>query len=150
MFGSRLDVEDVLQQTFVAAIRAFPSFRGEASVRTWLTSIAVRFAQERRLKSERRLALVEEPRHDTSDLGHALDARRRVERLQALLASIDPRKRAAFVLHVVEGRRIEEVAALVGASVAATKSRIFFARRELMKKARRDPLLSEWLAGREQ
>lgn len=149
IFGSRVDVEDVLQQTFVAAIRAFPSFRGEASVRTWLTSIAVRFAQDRRQRAERRLALVEESPQDGGDLEHALDARRRVQRLRAVLAGIDAKKRTAFVLHVVEGRRIEEVAALVGASVAATKSRIFFARRELMKRARRDPLLSDWLAGRQ-
>ena len=148
IFGSRVDVEDVLQQTFVAAIRAFPTFRGEASVRTWLTSIAVRFAQDRKHRAERRLAVVEEPRHDAPDLGRALDARRRLERLSAVLAGIEARKRTAFVLHVVEGRRIEEVAALVGASVAATKSRIFFARRELMKKVRRDPLLADWLAGR--
>src|SRR5512143_4164770 len=43
--GSRADVEDLVQRTFVAAIVAFPRFRGEASVRTWLTSIAVRLAQ---------------------------------------------------------------------------------------------------------
>ncbi|MBK7583444.1 MAG: RNA polymerase sigma factor [Myxococcales bacterium] len=145
--GSRSDVEDVLQQTFVAAIRAFPNFRGEASVRTWLTSIAIRFAQERRQHAARQLVLVHEAQVDRSDLGRELDDRRRVARLRAVLAGISPKKRAAFVLHVVEGRSIDEVAVLVGASRAATKSRIFFARRELMKKARRDPLLSDWLDG---
>lgn len=146
--GSKPDVEDVLQQTFVAAVRGFPSFRGEASVRTWLTSIAVRFAQDRSRRALRRLELVVEPRAEGVDLGRALDDRRRVERLRKVLAAIDARKRTAFVLHVIEGRSVEEVAVLVGASAAATKSRIFFARRELVKKAERDPILAEWLAGR--
>jgi len=47
------------------------------------------------------------------------------------------------VLHVFEGLPIEEVAALTGASVTASKSRIFWARRELMKRASRDPLLRD-------
>jgi RNA polymerase sigma-70 factor (ECF subfamily) len=148
ILGASADVEDVLQQTFVAAIRAFPAFRGEASVRTWLTSIAVRFAQGRKHKAERRLELVPEPSTEGTDLGRALDDRRRLDRLRALLDAIESKKRTAFVLHVIEGRSVEEVAVLVGASMSATKSRIFFARRELMKKARRDPILSEWLAGR--
>jgi DNA-directed RNA polymerase specialized sigma24 family protein len=47
----------------------------------------------------------------------------------------------AFMLHVFEGHPLEEVAALTGASLTATKSRVFWARRELWKRASRDPLL---------
>jgi RNA polymerase sigma-70 factor (ECF subfamily) len=129
--GSSLEVEDLLQSTFVAAIRAFPRFRGEAMVRTWLARIAVRTAQERHAFAE-----------------GDLDARRRLQRLHAHLQAIGPKKRIAFVLHVFEGHALEEVAALMGASVAATKSRVFWARRELLKRAARDPLLRDLLQER--
>jgi DNA-directed RNA polymerase specialized sigma24 family protein len=56
---------------------------------------------------------------------------------------IAPKKRIAFVLHVFEGRPIEEIATLTGASVTATKSRVFWARRELLKRAACDPMLRE-------
>lgn len=145
--GPSLEVEDLLQSTFVAAIQAFPRFRGEAQVRTWLARIAVRTAQDR-LRSaahKRRADLPDlERRPDDGRAVHAeqdLDSRRRVERLYEHLSAIAVKKRVAFMLHVFEGHPLEEVAALTGASVAATKSRVFWARRELLKRASRDPLL---------
>jgi RNA polymerase sigma-70 factor, ECF subfamily len=77
------------------------------------------------------------------------DGRRRVERIHAHLSAIGPERRIAFILHVVEGRPIEEIAQIVGASRMAVKSRIFWARRVLMARARRDPELRE-LAPREE
>ncbi len=145
--GSPSDVEDLLQKTLMAAITAFPRFRGEASVRTWLTSIAVRVTQAHlgSAAHKRRLAIA--PVEDLASPGdgseHALDDRRKTERLHEHLAKVDAKKRVAFVLHVIEGRPIDEVAALVGASRAATKSRVFFARRQLIKRLRADPLLIE-------
>jgi RNA polymerase sigma-70 factor (ECF subfamily) len=146
--GPSLEVEDLLQSTFVAAIQAFPRFRGEAQVRTWLARIAVRTAQER-LRSaahRRRADLPDLERRADGDgrpmqAEHDLDSRRRVERLYEHLSAIAVKKRVAFMLHVFEGHPLEEVAALTGASLAATKSRVFWARRELWKRAARDPLL---------
>ena len=140
--GSKSDVDDLLQKTFVVAVRQFPSFRGEASVRTWLTSIAVRLAQDH-VRRAKHLTLIANPEDPAPGLERTLDARRRLERLHELLGRIDAKKRVAFVLHVIEGRSMEEVAALMGASRAATKSRVWFARRQLMKALERDPLFRE-------
>src|SRR5262249_6484757 len=76
-----------------------------------------------------------------------LDTRRKLERLHQHLEQVAPKKRIAFVLHVFEGHAIEEVAALTGASVTATKSRVFWARRELLRRAARDPILRDLLEG---
>jgi DNA-directed RNA polymerase specialized sigma24 family protein len=62
------------------------------------------------------------------------------------LEAIAPKKRIAFVLHVVEGYSLEEVATLMKASRTATKSRVFWARRELLARAGRDALLRDLLA----
>src|SRR5689334_12663936 len=137
-------VEDVLQGTFEAAIQAFPRFRGEASVKTWLSRIAVRLCQEHFRKRARRkraaltLALAEEPAA-TADTELAYQQQLRLQRVYAHLADIDVKKRMALLLHIIEGHSIAEVAALTGASETATKSRIFWARRELLSRAARDP-----------
>jgi RNA polymerase sigma-70 factor (ECF subfamily) len=154
--GPEGDVEDLLQTAFVAAIRAFPGFRGEAAVRTWLARIAVRTAQERNKKPERRrrvfVEVVGERVVDevAADPERQTSGRQRAGRLQHHLQAIAPKKRVAFVLHVLEGHPIEEVAAMVGASRAATKSRVFWARRELMQRVRKDPGLSDLLEGKDE
>jgi RNA polymerase sigma-70 factor, ECF subfamily len=149
--GSSLEVEDLLQSTFLAAIHAFPRFRGEAQVRTWLARIAIRTAHDRlRSAAHRRRAhlpdLEDEPDPtEAIDGESSVDSKRRVHRLHHHLESIAPKKRVAFVLHVFEGMPIEEVAALTGASVTATKSRVFWARREMVRRAQRDPLLRDFV-----
>ena len=39
--GYRSDVDDLVQDVFVAALSAWPKFRGESSARTWITRIAL-------------------------------------------------------------------------------------------------------------
>lgn len=150
--GRSLDVEDLLQSTLMAAIEAFPRFRGEAQVRTWLARIAVRIAQDRLRSASHRLRapipdLEAAPSNDARDAEGELDLRKKIERLELHLSTLGPKKRTAFVLHVFEGMPLEEVAALMGAGLAATKSRVFWARRELMKRAARDPWLRELAEG---
>jgi RNA polymerase sigma factor (sigma-70 family) len=147
--GRSLDVEDLLQSTLMAAIEAFPRFRGEAQVRTWLARIAVHIAQDRlRSAYQRRRNHVPDleasaGQTDAPLPDRELDLRRRLQRLELHLTALGPKKRIAFVLHVFEGMPLEQVAALMGAGLAATKSRVFWARRELLRRARRDPLLAD-------
>ncbi|HEX3854851.1 MAG TPA: RNA polymerase sigma factor [Polyangiaceae bacterium] len=150
--GRRSEVEDLLQNTFIAAIRAFPGFRGEASVRSWLTRLAITTFQDHLRQPERRrraqLVLIsdQEALPDTTQVDRQTDARRGLARLDVHLEAIAPKKRIAFVLHVVEGYSLEEVATLMKASRTATKSRVFWARRELLARAGRDALLRDLLA----
>lgn len=149
-------VDDVLQATFEAAIHAFPRFRGEASVKTWLSRIAVRLCQEHFRKRDRRkrtalsLAAEEEDASAGDDTEDVYQQRLRLQRVYAHLAEIDVKKRTALLLHIIEGHSIAEIAALMGASETATKSRIFWARRDLLARAQRDPLLREWLQHHEE
>lgn len=153
--GPGADVEDVLQATFLGAISAFPRFRGEAQVRTWLARIAIRTAHERLRRAEHRrraelpsLELVADENEQVLRGEHGVDTRRQLERLYHHLDALGPKKRLAFVLHVFDGHPLEDVAALMDASVSATKSRVFWARRELLRRAARDPLLRGLLAER--
>lgn len=150
--GRSADVEDLLQNTFIAAMGAFPRYRGEASVERWLSCIAARVARDhfRRADNRRRVPLEvlslegELPAPDPTAERRAWD-RRRLERFYVHLDRIKPDQRLAFMLHVVEGLSIEEIAQLVGTTMMATKSRIFWARRALLARAEKDPILREWL-----
>jgi RNA polymerase sigma-70 factor (ECF subfamily) len=156
LVGSRADREDLVQDTLVTAIAAFPSFRGDASVGSWLNGIAVnvirrhlrRPAQRRNLPLDL-VSVPAEPVDQAAPPDGIAAGRRRLERIEAHLSALGPERRIAFILHVVEGRPIEEIAQIVGASRMAVKSRIFWARRTLMARARRDPELRE-LAPREE
>jgi RNA polymerase sigma-70 factor (ECF subfamily) len=145
------DLEDLLQLTLEQAIVAFPSFRGEASVRTWLTRIAVRTAM-RHLKhpaQKRRVAfeVIEGGQSGASHSrpAHEAEARVRVRALKAHLDALDEKHRAAFILFQVEGRSMEEVAALMDANLSTTKSRVMWARRKLFARLRKDPETRTWL-----
>jgi RNA polymerase sigma-70 factor (ECF subfamily) len=150
LVGSRADVEDLVQDTLVTAIAAFPGFRSDAPVSTWLNGIAVNVLR-RHLRSPAHRHLVSldlvpapaEPTDPAAPPDGMVDCRRRVERINAHLSALGPDRRIAFILHVVEGRPIEEVAQIVGVSRMAVKSRIFWARRTLMARVRRDPVLRE-------
>jgi RNA polymerase sigma-70 factor (ECF subfamily) len=142
LVGPGADVEDLLQDTFAAAIDAFPRFRGEASVRAWLHRIAINVAHNhlRRPRHRREVAIEAEPAEATS-VADRVASRDLAERLYVHLEKIEARKRIALILHVVEGCSIAEIAALTGASQTATKSRLFWARRALHAYVRRDPAL---------
>lgn len=137
--GPSAEVEDLLQETFAAAITAFPRFRGEASVKTWLHRIAIHVAQQY-LRRPRHRREVELPDADMTEGSTESPERRELaRRLYAHLDALDATKRITLVLYVIEERSVDEIAALMGASKAATRSRILWARRKLMKRMRKDP-----------
>jgi RNA polymerase sigma-70 factor (ECF subfamily) len=147
LVGATPDLEDLVQTTFVEALRSFPRFRGEASLATWITRIAVHIAHRQLRQGVRRhlplelLPSSEEPRSEMAV--ESLDSRRIAPRLHQALDRISPKKRIAFLLYAVEGYSMAEVAAITRAGRAATKARIWFARRELLAAVRQDPVLSE-------
>ena len=147
LVGPTPDLEDLVQATFVEAIQSFGRYRGEASLKTWVTRIAVHVALHHLRTGVRRSVPLEvvpsanEPLDPARSQEHALSDRQLAQRLHTLLDQIAPKKRVAFLLYTVGEYSIDEVAALTGAGVAATKSRIWFARRELLALVRgRDDL----------
>jgi RNA polymerase sigma-70 factor (ECF subfamily) len=149
LVGATTDLEDLVQTTFVEVMRAIGRYRGEASFKTWITSIAVHVAQHHLRSGHMRrhapLELVPEARVATSspNLEAQIDERRLSARLYALLDRIPARQRVALLLFTIDGRPVEEVAALMGASQTTTRSRVFFARRSLRTLIAADPDLSE-------
>ncbi len=153
LIGPTADLEDLVQTTFVETLRNLPRFRGEAKLSTWICGIAVHTAHHHlRAGKVRRhvpLELVAE-KHLTvvqSENDHNIDSARLAVKLHALLDQISPKKRIALLLYVIEDKSVEEIAALMKATQAATRSRMFFARRELRKLIISDPELASLADG---
>jgi RNA polymerase sigma-70 factor (ECF subfamily) len=153
--GPTPDLEDLVQATFVQAFRSFGRYRGEASLRTWVTRIAVHVTLHQLRAGVRRIVPLElvkeadEPRDPASPADQEAASRQLARRVHALLDRISAKKRVAFLLYTVHEHSIDEVAALTGSSKAAAKSRIWFARRELMSMVRAHPDLGHLLAAKE-
>ena len=123
------ELDDVVQDTFVRAYRALPRFRGDASGRTWLLSIArcaAADAARRRIRERRRdrqaeTTVVEAP---ATDGAHAL---------QALIDGLDSERREAFVLTQLVGCSYGEAAEICGVKIGTIRSRVARARDELLQ-----------------
>lgn len=120
--------EDLVQETYVRAMRALPSYRGEAPVRAWLLSIARNVCadhvrrRDRQNRLLRRLQLEatspEEPRH------HAV--------VDDLVRRLDPDRREAFVLTQLTGLSYAEAAEALGCPIGTIRSRVARARADLL------------------
>jgi len=151
LVGPSADLQDLVQTTFVEAIQSFARYRGEASLKTWVTRIAVHVTLHQLRTGVRRhaplevVAAADEPADPHRAADADLSMHQLARRVHDLLDRLAPKKRVAFLLYTVEEYSLDEVAALTGASRAATKSRIWFARRELLAATRRQPDLHEYL-----
>lgn len=129
------DVEDIVQQVFVGAVKELDDFRSESTLRTWLCGIAKRVREKwdrseyRHSRRQRKLALSQDP-----SLGHDVDTYERVENRAALrvaaeaMDSMDPRLRIAWFLSEVEGLSQEEISDALGVPVGTVRSRVYRAR----------------------
>lgn len=126
--------DDVTQEVYLRAIPALSRYRGDAPARAWLLSIARRTCADvvRRRGRERRLwhRLVAQP--DPARAGGEAPATGDVE-LDALLAGLDPDRRAAFVLTQVIGLPYAETAVACGVPVGTVRSRVARARDDLVR-----------------
>jgi len=138
------DAEDVLQETFIKALRALPEFEERSKLSTWLYRIAVNEA----LMAVRRsqpdpLSLETEKEGEEGEMapveivdwcclpeGDLLSAEAR-RFLNKAVQALSPALRAVFVLRDVEGLSVKETAEALNISEAAVKTRLLRARLKL-------------------
>jgi len=110
------DVDDVLQETLIAALAAYRRFDG-ANPRAWLLTIARRKAIDEHRSRARRPDRLPEP-----DAIAAADGRdRRDGAIWSRVAALPPKQRAAIVLRFALDLRYREVGAALGCSEAAAR-----------------------------
>jgi RNA polymerase sigma-70 factor, ECF subfamily len=118
--------EDLLQETFVQALRGRQRFKAVASPRAWLFTIARRVgltAMRRRHRTTTLPADVPEP------AGTEPDAR--LERVRRAISALPPRQREVVELRLREDLSYEEIAAVLEIPVGTVRSGLHEARRRL-------------------
>jgi len=151
IYGPSPDVEDLVQTAFVEAFRSLPDFRGDALFSTWLARITVRVALRAARSRPRRpvpLDLAASCAVDAPSPERVAAARQGLDVLTRLLAELRPKRRAAFVLSVLEGYSADEAGALLGISANALKVRVHDARRQIEKSLKHHPELLAALSPR--
>jgi RNA polymerase sigma-70 factor (ECF subfamily) len=130
--------EDAVQGALLAGIAGAASYRGNASVRTWLAAILKnRIADDQRRRAREPLAAdlaVEAlPRTEACVGGPAdeAEARQTALRLQARLESLPPACSGAFVMRELEGRPSAEIRRRLGLTPGQLWQCLHKARREL-------------------
>jgi RNA polymerase sigma factor (sigma-70 family) len=127
--GSDDDARDVVQQTLLQLHRARHDFRSDAPLRPWLFTIALNLVREQHRKRGRRR---EQPLDDAQHArqasaeplpGSAREAVERSARVRSALASLPEPQRSVIELHLFDELPYEEIALIVGASVAAVRVR---------------------------
>lgn len=120
-----IDADDVWQETFLAALRAYPTSSDVRNREAWLITIA----RNKAVDHHRRGAHVPEPVASIGDgvLGggddvvHAVEAGETADTVWAALAKLPPMQREAVVYHHLAGLRYAEVAGILGNSEAAAR-----------------------------
>jgi len=138
--GTGAHVEDLAQETFLRALRAFPTFDigGPARVSTWLITIAARLALNARQHSARKVVVL--PLADATNVRDAATPeteRARRELGQAIVraaADLSDDQRAAFVLAEFHGLSLAEIADVLETQEATVKTRLFRARAHLRER----------------
>lgn len=121
--------DDLTQEVYLRATRAVERFRADASARTWLLAIARHTctdALRARTRRRRFVVSVREPVDQPVEDGAGASD------LDALIAGLDPDRRAVFVLTQVLGLTYREAAEALEVPVGTVRSRLARAREDLV------------------
>jgi RNA polymerase sigma-70 factor, ECF subfamily len=120
--GDQSEAEDLVQESWVRAVRALSSFRARSALRTWLCGLLVNVRRERIRADWRRVDAPDiEPAADAGAPDDALD-------LERAIGALPEGARDVFVLHDVYGYTHREIAELLGVAEGTSKSQLTRAR----------------------
>jgi RNA polymerase sigma-70 factor (ECF subfamily) len=146
------EAEDALQDAYLQAYRALPTFRGDSALGTWLTRIVVNAALMRQRKTGRLADVIELgadfgsddailPRDRLDEPAQPELAALRAQTRRLIETGIDKLPaafRTVFVLRAVEELTVEETAATLDIPAATVRTRYFRARAMLREALARE------------
>lgn len=162
--GNTAAAEDLVQETYLRALRSFPGLRDEAAARSWLFQILSRLVTDRHRAASREVPLPppeeldrfslydliseEDPLPYSDRLHQDFLGQFRDEDVRAALLALPEASRVPLVLLYTEGLTYREIADVLGCAVGTVMSRLHRARkileRELWECARKRGLVKVW------
>jgi RNA polymerase sigma-70 factor, ECF subfamily len=138
--GNHEDANDLAQDVFIRAYRGLKTFKGQASVGTWLYRIGVnvcltKLGAKGRAEALDPLLAANDERiasHEESAADALLRGERAAE-VRAAIAKLPKKQRATLVLRVYHDLPHDQIAGILGSSVGAVKANFFHALNNLKK-----------------
>ena len=115
------DADDAWSETFLSAMKAYPTLADDANIEAWLVTIAHRRAIDVGRARSRRAVPIEDSgagtasQHDDPAAGDADPD------LAAALASLPDKQRQSVAYHYIAGLPYTEIAVILGGSTAAAR-----------------------------
>ena len=120
--------EEVLQDAFLKVFKHIATFKGTASLGSWIKTIVVRTALKK-IKQKIVFEPIDAQLNTPVEWGHTLDT----DYLEQAIQSLPEGFRAVFVLIEIEGYTHKEVGELLGIAVGTSKSQLYYAKKRLKK-----------------
>ena len=142
MLGDTAEAEDAGQETFIRFYRSLRRFRGQASVGTYLTRIAINLSLTELKKRRRRSIFVpftppgtehDAPEMDYADPAASAEYDDTGDRVQKALNQLKPEFRSVIVLRLMEGYSTKETAEILGLPIGTVLSRLRRAQEKLKR-----------------
>ncbi|MCB5184802.1 RNA polymerase sigma factor RpoE [Methylobacillus gramineus] len=146
------EVEDVVQESFIKAYRALPSFRGDSAFYTWLYRIGINTAKNylvamgRRPQATGDIEIEDAENFEDGNELRTMDTpetelmgKEIARTVNDTVAALPEELRTAITLREIEGLSYEEIATMMDCPIGTVRSRIFRARETIAQKLR--PLL---------
>jgi RNA polymerase sigma-70 factor (ECF subfamily) len=147
MLGDSADAADAVQDTFLKVFRNVESFRGEASLKTWIFRIGISEILNRLRWWKRRHRLSTVSMDDNRNGNgralcipdaapspyQSLESKEQEMAIQQALGRLSADHRSIVVLRDIEGFAYTEIADVLGISVGTVKSRLARARADMKK-----------------
>lgn len=143
VLGSDSDAEDVVQESFVKAYLSIGSFKGDSAFYSWLYRIVYNMAIDERRRRARKggapedldnLSQTQALELSVSETPEVLaSTRQELRQLNKALNQLSAEHREVLIMREVDGLAYEEIASTLGVNRGTVMSRLFYARRNLLR-----------------
>jgi RNA polymerase sigma-70 factor (ECF subfamily) len=133
MLGHRQDAEDVMQESFVRALRGLSGFECDRPLRPWLLGIAANRCRTSLARRGRRPAVIDAVDERVDPRPGLADPEDLAGELERALDRLRPDYRMVFTLFHEQNMAYEEISQAVGRPVGTVKTWLHRARAELVE-----------------
>ena len=125
------DADDLLQETFLKAWKALPSFRGDSGHFTWLwriaTNEALGYLRKKKVRAALQFESLDARAERVIDSDPWFDGDAAERELSKAIASLPDKQRTVFIMRYYEDLSYEQISEITGTSVGALKANYFHA-----------------------
>jgi RNA polymerase sigma-70 factor (ECF subfamily) len=150
ILGAEPELADLQHEVFVRALTSLSSLKDPSLVKAWLGGIAANTAKryiQRRTRGKwlRFFSPDELPEVEATNVSE--DVNEAVRATYWALDRLPADERIAFVLRVIDGMELTEIAAVCDASLSTIKRRLARGEAQFLAIAKNHPVLSAWIEG---